>query len=157
MHNKKTMFEFRWNCIKLSMHSLRKWFYKYFSFINVLLLLMFAASYHINRDRLWIRYTYINCYLLRSEVESFCFFLLCFTGMTLQLVFMVWISMLSWSVLDTVLLVAAGASLVSGSSTGSQRRIQWSGSRSNMKVLSLTSPQTFSDKLRTSLASLCIL
>ncbi|KAK3446186.1 hypothetical protein EUGRSUZ_A01929 [Eucalyptus grandis] len=43
-------------------------------------------------------------------------------GMTLRLVFMVWISTLCWNGLVTELAVVGGASLVSGSSTGSPRR-----------------------------------
>ena len=43
------------------------------------------------------------------------------SGMILPPVFMGWTSLLCWSALVTVLAVVAGASLVLGSSTGSQR------------------------------------
>lgn len=62
--------------------------------------------------------------------------------MTLRRVFMEWISMSCWNDLAIELAVVGGASLVLGSSTGSPRRTPWSGSRSNTKVLSLTSPRT---------------
>ena len=61
------------------------------------------------------------------------------SGMILQPVFTGWTSLLCWSALVTVLAVVAGASLVLGSSTGSQRMMPWNGSRSNMRVWSSTS------------------
>ena len=61
------------------------------------------------------------------------------SGMILQLVFMEWTSLLFWSVLAIVWDVAEGASPVLESSTVSQRRMLWSGSRWNMREWSLTS------------------
>lgn len=62
--------------------------------------------------------------------RDFSFFILpvfnlyhCVLGMILRLEFMEWISLLCWSALVTVLAVVAGASLVLGSSIGSQKRM----------------------------------
>jgi len=63
------------------------------------------------------------------------------SGMIPRLEFMEWTSLLCWSALVTVLAVVAGASLALGSSIGSQKRMPWNGSRSNMKVWFLTSPR----------------
>ena len=64
-----------------------------------------------------------------------------FPGMILQLASTVWISILSWSAPATVLGVAVGARPVLEFSTGSPRRMPWSGSRSNMRVWSWTRPR----------------
>lgn len=63
-------------------------------------------------------------------------------GMTLPQVFMAWTSLLSLNALDTVLVVAADASLALASNIELQRRMPWNGFKWNMKELSLTSPKT---------------
>lgn len=62
--------------------------------------------------------------------------------MTLPQVFMAWTSLLSLNALDTVLVVAADASLALASNIELQKRMPWNGFKWNMKELSLTSPKT---------------
>lgn len=64
------------------------------------------------------------------------------SGTTPPQVFMAWTSLLSLNALDTVLVVAADASLALASNIELQRRMPWNGFKWNMKELSLTSPKT---------------
>lgn len=109
--------------------------------------LFILSSFNINCGSCRTSWWRILCFGLH-RIFFFSFFILPvfylyhhISGMIRRLEFMEWTSLLCWSALVTVLAVVAGASLGLGSNIGSQKKMPWNGSRSNMKVWFLTSPR----------------